>query len=334
MNETAKTKNSGSTNQHEEGESGDEERNEPGFLQSLQQLVRLENTPTAVADVLGAGLLVRHFKETGSLPQFLLLIGASVLLYSGGMVLNDVTDVRRDRELHPDRPLPAGRISVTVAFLLAAVLLFSGWLLSSFAGYFCGMLGGGLGLGIVIYNVLGSTHPIWGPVLMGLLRSGNFLLGLSLAGAAGVFWWTGVGFAFLLGLHIFLVTSISILEESPQRTGSFLLYFFGEIFLVCLLLLFVYVTVQDVSMTLNSIPPVLLFVVLFSFAFVRAWLNPTPASIGKTVGTGVKGEIYLNGGIVGGLIGMWQGLSFLILLVPIYVVRIFDRFVKAGSDGP
>ena len=39
-----------------------------------------------------------------------LLAAASALLYSAGMVLNDVFDVELDRQEQPYRPLPSGRI--------------------------------------------------------------------------------------------------------------------------------------------------------------------------------------------------------------------------------
>ena len=48
-------------------------------------------------------------------PRALAVAGASCLLYAAGMLWNDVADAERDRELHPQRPLPSGRIGTFVS---------------------------------------------------------------------------------------------------------------------------------------------------------------------------------------------------------------------------
>ena len=70
------------------------------------RLVRLPNVFTALADVTMGFLFVHHTLQP--LAVFLPLAAASALLYSAGMVLNDVWDVELDRRERPERPLPSG----------------------------------------------------------------------------------------------------------------------------------------------------------------------------------------------------------------------------------
>src|SRR5688572_1337303 len=91
---------------------------------TLAQLLRLPNVFTAVADVM-MGYLVTHgqFRHDGVLP---LLVASSCGLYLAGMVLNDVFDRERDARERPERPIPSGRVSVSSAALLGALLLAAG----------------------------------------------------------------------------------------------------------------------------------------------------------------------------------------------------------------
>ena len=127
----------------------------PGWpLASYLELLRLPNVFTAVADVaMGfffvavplnqhAGMIIpgcawafSDDPQRSLLPIGMwtlgLLAAASALLYSAGMVLNDVFDVELDREEQPDRPLPSGRISLGSARWLGWQLLTLGIMLAS-----------------------------------------------------------------------------------------------------------------------------------------------------------------------------------------------------------
>ena len=88
------------------------------------QLFRLPNVFTAIADVLMGFLFI----NLGYQPvQWLIpLIVSTCCLYSAGMVLNDVFDVEVDREERPQRPLPSGKISVSLARNVGFGLLAAG----------------------------------------------------------------------------------------------------------------------------------------------------------------------------------------------------------------
>ena len=106
---------------------------------SLLKLVRFPLILTAVADSATGAILVYQLNAisrarqpeeigiglavVGSWVVLAWLAGASAFLYCAGMTLNDVADAGRDRELHPDRPIPSGMVKCEVAFFLGEVLI-------------------------------------------------------------------------------------------------------------------------------------------------------------------------------------------------------------------
>ncbi len=139
------------------------------------RLIRVAALPTALADVWLGAAVVGQFNSL----NLVWLSAISLALYTAGMILNDVCDVKIDRVENPTRPLPSGQISLTDARILGTVLLFGG-----VAGAFA--LGQGtagaaviLALLIISYNFLLKSTPL-GPVNMGLCRALNVALGMSI----------------------------------------------------------------------------------------------------------------------------------------------------------
>ena len=89
-------------------------------MRAYLQLVRVPNVFTAMADIL-LGFLLTH-ERLEPWPQFALLLGASCLFYMAGMALNDLADVKIDREQRPDRPIASGRVSPMAALIFVAAL--------------------------------------------------------------------------------------------------------------------------------------------------------------------------------------------------------------------
>ncbi|MBW3597277.1 MAG: UbiA family prenyltransferase [Planctomycetes bacterium] len=149
------------------------------------QLFRAPNVFTAAADVSMGRLFV-----AGTLAPpgpFLLLLAASCLLYTAGMVLNDVYDVEIDRKERPQRPLPSGRISVRTAKTLGYGMLLlgiaAGWAAGFAAGdaaipWRSGAVATLLAACVVCYDAGAKRTPL-GPLVMGGCRFLNVLLGMS-----------------------------------------------------------------------------------------------------------------------------------------------------------
>lgn len=120
----------------------------------------------------------------------ILLVLASSLLYTAGMVLNDVYDIEVDRHERPFRPLPSGQIPLGWATWLGYELLVVGVALGWLAGYLypedigipwrAGAIAGVLSLCVVGYDAI-LKKTFLGPLAMGACRFFNVLLGMSIA---------------------------------------------------------------------------------------------------------------------------------------------------------
>ena len=202
-------------------------------LLSYMRLFRLPNVFTAVADVMMGYLLVHGSLQPGL--AFGCLLATTCLLYTAGMVLNDVYDVDEDRRERPERPLPAGDISVAWAKWLGFELLLTGVALGWLAGYAVfgvsafpwrsGAVATVLAACVFGYD-RGLKVTAIGPAMMGACRGLNVLLGMSLApvGATGSellcgFNWPQLVLASGLGVYVAGITWYARTEagDSTQR---------------------------------------------------------------------------------------------------------------------
>jgi 4-hydroxybenzoate polyprenyltransferase len=148
----------------------------PHPIRTWLQLFRAPNLLTVPGDPL-AGYLLASF---GSVDDKLsLAIGASLSFYAGGLLLNDLADLREDRRERPTRPLPSGAASVpavaAVLTLLFALGLWLCWRIDrvTFA------TGGALLVAIVSYNCSLKRFPGVGALNMGLCRGLSMMLGVT-----------------------------------------------------------------------------------------------------------------------------------------------------------
>lgn len=206
-------------------------------LVSYLQLFRAPNVFTAIADVSMAYLVTARSIERPL--EFVLIVAATSLLYSAGMVLNDVFDIEIDRVERPQRPLPAGHIPWRWARTLGFSMLVGGVILAVLAGVLssassavvwrAGILAVLLAICIVAYDAGAKKTPI-GPLVMGSCRFLNILLGMSLYAEVpdGAFEIAGFGAAHLLiaggiGIYIVGVTIFARSEVSLSRRRSLIL---------------------------------------------------------------------------------------------------------------
>lgn len=154
------------------------------------RLFRIPNVFTALADIfVGYAIVQQAF--TPVVPLVLLLV-ASACLYTAGMVLNDVFDVEQDTRERPHRPIPSGAISFGTARAVGFALLGTGVLLGAAAGiapgspaalpWRSGVVALALAISVVLYDMVLKRTPA-APVVMGLCRFFNVLLGASIASA-------------------------------------------------------------------------------------------------------------------------------------------------------
>ncbi|MDZ7619161.1 MAG: UbiA family prenyltransferase, partial [Patescibacteria group bacterium] len=96
------------------------------MFRALMELLRLPNIFTAAADVAMGVLFVTPLVGAVDTVALALLVGASCLLYASGVVLNDVFDVQQDAQHRPERPIPSGRMPLSLARTLGWLLLLAG----------------------------------------------------------------------------------------------------------------------------------------------------------------------------------------------------------------
>ena len=155
-----------------------------GRFRDLLVLTRAPLALTAVSDAAAGFALALGTTPTWSAHGALLstAVLASGSAYLAGMALNDLFDLERDRTLAPHRPLPAGRVTVGEARLVAALLLAVSLGAAAFAGRSVIALWVALVLAIIAYDVALKSRRLLGSFAMGSCRFAN----LCLAGAFGV----------------------------------------------------------------------------------------------------------------------------------------------------
>ena len=172
--------------------------------------MRISALPTCWANVLTAFWLCG---ETDQFAWLAFLLCVSSCFYLGGMVLNDVYDAKIDAVERPERPIPSGKISVSVANIIGYSLLSFGLL------QVCGYIGGYVTLiekpisfsvgdyacllffAIWGYNFGLKRIPIIGPITMGLCRLFNILM-VSFAVGGGMSVYAVSVFSYITALTI------------------------------------------------------------------------------------------------------------------------------------
>ena len=215
----------------------------PKTFQTLAwlRLMRLPNVFTAIADV-AMGYLFVHGKFVDP-AKLACLIAASALLYTAGMVLNDVFDIEVDRKERPFRPLPLGRISIGVArtfgFTLLVLGVGCGWLAGFVPGdaavpWRSGIVATSLAACVLMYNGVFKSTP-GGPVLMGLCRFLNVLLGMSASPQIWhdfLYYYSSAELLAAAGIGIYIV-GVTVFARGEAATSKGMLLLNALIVMVC-----------------------------------------------------------------------------------------------------
>lgn len=169
------------------------------------RLARAGTLFSPAADVLAGTCLVGL--ESWGLSSIRILV-ASVLLYAAGMILNDHADREQDATTRPERPIPAGQISPSFAWILGVACLVGCIATSPIRTYHGAMI-----LLVLGYDyILKSSTPL-GAVTMGCLRGMNLLSPAVFAGSElGQLIVPSAVYA----IYIVSVTLLGALEDAPR----------------------------------------------------------------------------------------------------------------------
>jgi len=235
----------------------------------------------------------------------------SILLYIGGVALNDYFDFEEDKKQRPNRPLPSGRIPKLNALFLATIAFGTSLLIA----YYIGPLSFSISI-LLIVTIFGYDYylknSLIGPIVMATARVLNILLGLSTYSNT-------ISYNSVTGLvlsdsflYIFGISLISRSETHPKISKLSI----GSVFIIMILIvssLAVYIFLG--SLKFDSLLNLMIFVLIVFFTLVKFY-NTDKQQPQKIVRNLIMTIIILDSVFLSGILGLSYGLSILALLVP------------------
>jgi 1,4-dihydroxy-2-naphthoate octaprenyltransferase len=280
-----------------------------GFL----RLTRPANIVTAISDILAGAAIAGYAGGIAELPLVLLLILATIGLYGGGVVFNDVFDAALDRVERPERPIPSGLITEREGSILGLSLLIAG--VSAAIGvstYPSGMIAFAIALAALIYDKWGKHHRILGPLNMGLCRGLNLLLGISLVPEVLNH------YGYVAVIPVIYIAAITMISRGEVHGGKSKVILFAAFLYLVVIASILFVSIEHGNSTYA-----VFFLVIFSSLIypplLRAFRQPVGPNIGKAVKAGVLSLIVMNASWAAAFGGFYPALV-IILLLPISIL--------------
>jgi len=192
-----------------------ETRSCPLAARPYLELIRLPAVFTAPADVLAGAALSGAVGFEIPVWALVTLAASSALVYCAGMAVNDIFDLETDHRERPERPIPSGRVSVGRAWLLTIALqVVAVGLALLVGGAATAAVGGTIGV-TYLYNTSAKNRAS-GPVVMGLCRYGNAMIGVAAAGAWPAVW---LPYVVPVGTLIYVVALTEIARHEAMGAG-------------------------------------------------------------------------------------------------------------------
>lgn len=255
------------------------------------KLARPANLVTAVSDIL-AGIAISGILLTTALDwelskAILLLSLSTIGLYGGGIVFNDVFDIKVDRIERPERPLPRGLISLQSATIYGILLLGLGIIFAFLVNQTAGIIAILTSISALVYDKWGKNNTWLGPPNMGLCRGFNLLLGVSILPEMVFELWY---LAFIPIIYISAITMISRGEVSGSSKTPLQVAAFLYALVISMIVTFSYFK----STLLTAIIFLLLFAYFIFKPLRKAIAEPSALFIRTSVKAGVIALILMN----------------------------------------
>ena len=282
-------------------------------LMGYLRLMRPANIITAITDILagvaiaGSMISITYYGgapgtslgrlflanlSTDLIPSILWLILSTVGLYGGGVVLNDVFDAALDKKERPERPIPSGLIPRKHAAIFGIILLVTGVAaaaLSSQDGIFSlsAKLAAGIAIASVCYDKWTKHSNFFGPLNMGLCRALNLLLGMSLMPfAVGLYWLVAI-------IPMVYIVAVTMISRGEVHGGKKTTLYAAMVLYLFVILTIVLASYQR-STVYNTMPIVLIFILLIFPSLVYAIQKPEGTRVRTAVKSGVIALIAMN----------------------------------------
>lgn len=287
------------------------------------RLTRPANLVTAVADI-AAGLAVAIVAcgyDSGSTfihIAFIRLALATICLYGGGVVMNDVADYELDKTERPERPIPSGLASKEGAAVFGVFLLIAGVVFASQVSYTSAIVAACVAVLALLYDYLGKHNDFGGPLNMGLCRGGNLVLGMSACPTAlSSYYWLSI-------VPVVYIAAVTMISRGEVMGGNKTAIRYTSLMYAVVIGILSFVGI----LTATYFYAALLFIALFTFLIyrplIKAYKNPEPMLIRTAVKTGVLSLIVMDAALATCFTGWVYGLLLLILLpLSIVLAKIF-----------
>ncbi len=262
-----------------------------GFL----RLTRPANVVTAVSDILAGVAISGYFLHVVQPVQdwkpLVLLIVSTIGLYAGGVVFNDVFDAKLDAVERPERPIPSGVITGAAAATGGALLLLMGIVAAANVHAdpysISTVLSVAIAVCALLYDKWGKHHFIAGPLMMGLCRGLNLLLGVSIIPGAVAGYW------FLAWIPIVYIAAITMISRGEVHgSNKTNLYFALGLYVLVLIALLIFSMIQEHWQSAFFF--LAGFGIMIIRPLVKAMRHPSGALTGKAVKAGVLALILMN----------------------------------------
>jgi hypothetical protein len=256
------------------------------------QLIRPPNLPTVPGDPIAGCLLASLSLTPVYLPVhstgLLLPALSAILLYMGGLILNDVADYHEDRAERPQRPLPSARLSRRAATIVGLGLGLMAMALAAYCSRTTLAVSVLLWILILAYNFFTKRFLILGCVNMGLCRGVSLLLGASALGVASLHSMPVLLGATILMGYISTITFLAARETQQIAFGLLRWLPLAPLLLLAVLL---------VWLKNATLPALLLSICSAAWAgwYCRSLSGtPTPQILGKAIGGLIRGLLLMQ----------------------------------------
>ena len=281
------------------------------MLKAWIQLIRPSNVLTAISDVLAGVALACLFLQS-ELPETESLIWitlSSMLLYTGGIVFNDVFDAALDKIERPERPIPSGKVKQSSAAILGTIA-FS---LGCFLAYQVNMTAFYIALAIVLmcllYNGKAKHHFIAGPIVMGSCRGLNLLLGMAVLPDSLSYFYLAI----VPIIYIAAVTNISRGEVYGNNKTAILVSMGLYALVIITLIYFAFVSKNYLAFIF-----ILFFTVMIASPLLKALKSLAPQDVRKSVKFGVLALILMNASWIA-ISGYWVLALAICAILPVSI---------------
>jgi 4-hydroxybenzoate polyprenyltransferase len=235
-----------------------------------------------------------------------------MLLYMGGLILNDVADYDEDLADRPQRPLPSGRISRQAAAIVGFGLALMSMVLAALCSLATLAISVLLWTLIVAYNFFFKRFLILGSLNMGLCRGVSLILGASALGLASLRSTPVLLAAVCLTLYISTVTFLAARETKQIAFGALRWLPLPPLLLMAVL----FVRLDDATL-----PAILLALCAVAWAWWHCHSlsgTPAPQVLGKAIGGLIRGLLFMQAAFCATVSGPGTlAAGLLLLLIPV-----------------